>query len=175
MAGACCGRATANTSCHAATVFGLQRNEILLGLGESTNAVLNTVDLLVRRHIVRVGHEGGIWARHRVIAEVIRDELQKTCAIKELLQDLAHIGATQINPALRRSARPWRLLRQIIGHDFLIRVIGPDAGRELYGEIENLLRYDYHFWLQRGSLEVELGDLDLAENFLTNPCKRFAA
>jgi len=146
--------------------FGLQRNEILLGLGESTNAVLNTVDMLIRRHIVRVGHDGSIWARHRVIAEVIRDELQKSGAIKELLQGLAHVGATQVNPNLSRSARPWRLLRHVINHDFLIRVIGPDPGRELYGEIENLLRWDYHFWLQRGSLEVEVGDLDLAENFL---------
>ena len=146
--------------------FGLQRSEILLGLGESTNAVLNAVDMLSRRHIVRVGQDGAIWARHRVIAEVIRDELQKTGAIKELLQGLAHVAATQVNPALLRSARPWRLLRQVINHDFLIRVIGADAGRNLYGETENLLRWDYHFWLQRGSLEVEMGDLDLAENFL---------
>lgn len=146
--------------------FSLQRNEILLGLGEATNAVLNTVDMLIRRHVVRIGHDGGVWTRHRVIAEVIRDELQKSGAIKELLQGLAHVAATQVSPDLARSARPWRLLRQIINHDFLIRIVGPDAGRNLYGEIENLLRWDYHFWLQRGSLEVEMGDLDLAENFL---------
>jgi hypothetical protein len=146
--------------------FGLQRSEVLLGLGESTNPVLNTVDMLVRRHIVRVGHDGAIWARHRVIAEVIRDELQRTGAIKEMLQGLAHVAATQVNPVLPRSARPWRLLRQVINHDFLLRVVGDTAGRDLYGEIENLLRWDYHFWLQRGSLEVEVGDLNLAENFL---------
>jgi hypothetical protein len=146
--------------------FGLQRSEVLLGLGEASNAMLNTVDMLVRRHIVRVGHDGAIWARHRVIAEVIRDELQKTGAIKEMLQGLAHVAATQVNPGMPRSARPWRLLRQVINHDFLLRVIGDTAGRNLYGEIENLLRWDYHFWLQRGSLEVEVGDLDVAENFL---------
>jgi hypothetical protein len=146
--------------------FGLQRNEILLGLGESTNTVLNTVDMLLRRHVVRVGHDGGIWTRHRVIAEVITAELQKTGQIKELLHGLAHVAATQAAPTLHRSARPWRLLRHVINHDFLIRVIGADAGRNLYGELEGLLRWDYHFWLQRGSLEVEVGDLDLAENFL---------
>ena len=146
--------------------FGLQRSEVLLGLGESTNTVLNTVDMLVRRRIVRVGHDGAIWARHRVIAEIIRDKLQKTSTIKEMLQGLAHVAATQVNPALARSARPWRLLRQVINHDLLLRVVGDAAGRDLYGEIENLLRWDYHFWLQRGSLEVEVGGLDLAENFL---------
>jgi hypothetical protein len=67
---------------------------------------------------------------------------------------------------MARSVRPWRLLRHVINHDFLIRVIGADAGRNLYGELEGLLLWDYHFWLQRGSLEVEVGDLALAENFL---------
>ena len=146
--------------------FGLQRNEILLGLGESSNATLNTVDMLLRRHVTRIGHDGTLWARHRVIAEVITTELQKTGQIKELLQGLAHIAATQVLPTLSRSARPWRMLRHIINHDFLIRVIGADAARNLYGELEGLLRWDYHFWLQRGSLEVEVGDLSLAENFL---------
>jgi hypothetical protein len=146
--------------------FGLQRNEILLGLGESTNAVLNTVDMLIGRHVVRLGHDGAIWTRHGVIAEVIRDELQKTGAIKELLHGLAHVAATQVTPGMPRSARPWRLLRRVTNHDFLIKVIGPEAGRNLYGELEGLLQWDYHFWLQRGSLEVEVGDLDLAENFL---------
>jgi hypothetical protein len=146
--------------------FGLQRNEILLGLGENSNAVLNAVDMLTRRHIVRVGHDGAIWARHRVIAEVITAELEKAGQIKELLQGLAHVAATQISPTMSRSARPWRLLRLVINHDFLIRAIGADAARNLYGELEGLLRWDYHFWLQRGSLEVEVGDLALAENFL---------
>jgi len=36
----------------------------------------------------------------------------------------------------------------------------------MYGELEALLRDDPHFWLQRGSYELELGDLGLAENFL---------
>ena len=146
--------------------FGLQRNEILLGLGENSNSVLNAVDMLTRRHIVRVGHDYAIWARHRVIAEVITAELEKTGQIKELLQGLAHVAATQISPTMSRSARPWRLLRLVINHDFLIRAMGGDAARNLYGELEGLLRWDYHFWLQRGSLEVEVGDLALAENFL---------
>jgi hypothetical protein len=32
--------------------------------------------------------------------------------------------------------------------------------------MEALLTFDWHYWLQRGSLEVEFGDLGLAENFL---------
>jgi hypothetical protein len=36
----------------------------------------------------------------------------------------------------------------------------------LYGDLEQLLTSDYHYWLQRGSFEVEFGDLSHAENFL---------
>jgi hypothetical protein len=41
-----------------------------------------------------------------------------------------------------------------------------ESARNLYGALEQPLVWDYHFWLQRGSLEVEFGDLALAELFL---------
>jgi hypothetical protein len=36
----------------------------------------------------------------------------------------------------------------------------------VYEEVEELLKQDYHYWLQRGSFETEVGDLDLARTFL---------
>jgi hypothetical protein len=54
----------------------------------------------------------------------------------------------------------------MINHDFLDRAIGCEDARGLYASLEQLLSWDYHYWLQRGSLEVENGDLSLAENFL---------
>jgi len=41
-----------------------------------------------------------------------------------------------------------------------------DRIRQIYDGVEFMLSGDYHFWLQRGSLEVEVGDIRLAENFL---------
>jgi hypothetical protein len=41
-----------------------------------------------------------------------------------------------------------------------------ESARGVYGQLENLLDSDYHFWLQRGCLELEDGDIRLAENFL---------
>jgi hypothetical protein len=49
---------------------------------------------------------------------------------------------------------------------FLLRNVGLEVARNLYGSLENVLSWDPHFWLQRGSLEVEVGDLNLAEHFL---------
>ena len=32
--------------------------------------------------------------------------------------------------------------------------------------LEDVLRTEYHYWLQRGTFEVQFGDLSLATNFL---------
>ena len=39
--------------------------------------------------------------------------------------------------------------------------------RDIYEELETILSWDYHYWLQRGSLEVEAGDIRKADNFLS--------
>lgn len=54
----------------------------------------------------------------------------------------------------------------MLNHAFLQRSLGLEATRNLYGDLEQLLSWDYHYWLQRGSFEVEFGDLSHAENFL---------
>ena len=58
------------------------------------------------------------------------------------------------------------MLKTFINHDFLIQMCGSSFAQNLYGDLEELLQWDYHFWLQRGSLEVELGDIKLAEHYL---------
>jgi hypothetical protein len=101
-----------------------------------------------------------------MIAELLLEEFQKTGQLVDVLSGLALVAATKVTPSLQRSARPWRLLRSILNHEFLIRTIGREAARNLFGEMEPLLAFDSAYWLQRGSLEVEFGDLGLAENFL---------
>jgi hypothetical protein len=146
--------------------IGLYRDEVMLGTGDTSNKTLNELDRLLRRNLLRVGHDGAIWTRHRVIAELIRDQLQLTGQIGGLISGLAQIGATKVSVTMSRSARPWRILRTVVNHDFLIRTVGVEYARNVYGELENLLNWDYHYWLQRGSLEVERGDLAQADNFL---------
>jgi hypothetical protein len=146
--------------------LGLYKDEILVGTGDTSNQTLNEIDSLLRTNILRVGHDGAIWTRHRLIAEIIRDELQKTGQIRLMIAGLAHVGATKVSFTMPRSARPFRILQAMINHDFLIRTVGLESARNLYGELEELLNWDYHYWLQRGSLEVERGDLAQAENFL---------
>jgi hypothetical protein len=146
--------------------FGLSRQDILIASGDDTNSVLNTLDMLLRRHVLRQNGDGSIVARHRVLAEVIRDRLQQSGQLSGTIYGLALLAATQVNSRLRRSAKPWRILRAILNHAFLERSLGLEVTRNLYGDLEQLLSWDFHYWLQRGSFEVEFGDLSHAENFL---------
>jgi hypothetical protein len=63
--------------------------------------------------------------------------------------------------------RERRLLMRLLNHTEVGLVLdSPVHARQMYSEIEQLLRTDFHFWLQRGSYELERGDIRLAENFL---------
>jgi hypothetical protein len=146
----------------------LGRDDVLLACGDRSNAVLNALDKLARRHVITapLGVSGPMRARHRVIADVLVDELAKTGQLVDALLGLALVAASKIHPRMSGNAKPVRLLRNVINHDFLKRTLGAESARAFYGRIEDLLAGDFHFWLQRGALEVEVGDLDLAQLFL---------
>lgn len=154
--------------------FSLTRDEVLIASGDQSNKTLNILDQLLRRHIIVATDNGDLHARHRVIAEILLKELQLRRDLSRVISGLILVAATKAAPGQPRSSRPWRMLKLFINHEFLIRTIGLEAARNIYGEYEQLLTWDYHYWLQRGSLEVEFGDLSLAENFL-NQAKSLAS
>jgi hypothetical protein len=57
-------------------------------------------------------------------------------------------------------------LIRFINHEFILQMICPEDGRRVYERLEPVLHWDHHYWLQRGGLEVQEGDLSLASNFL---------
>jgi len=146
--------------------FGLLRDETMIALNDYGNTVLNELNQLLGRHIVIERNDRAVWARHRVIAEIIREELQKNGQMKSVVSGLALVAATKVTDRMTRSERPYRILRSVINHEFLKRNIGTEGAQNLYGFLEPLLNWDFQFWLQRGALEVEVGDLALAEHFL---------
>jgi hypothetical protein len=148
--------------------FDLSREDILVASGDRSNQALNVLDQLVRRNVVvKVdGRDALVRARHRVIAEIIMDHLQATGQLAEVIVGLIQVAAVKVNVNMPRSSRPWRLLRALMNHDFLKRSVNVAMARNIYGSIEQLLSWNYHYWLQRGSLEVELDEVSTAENFL---------
>lgn len=148
--------------------FNLTKNELLIGLGVATNEALDTLARLAERHIVEhvPGSLNSFRARHRVIAEIIFNKLQKDGQLYETLIGLAFASATQLAMESRPNSRPARLLVRILNHDFLHRSFGMTQARQFFDELEPVLKGDHHFWLQRGSLELEDGYLPRAQNFL---------
>ena len=95
-------------------------------------------------------------------------ELTESGTLPELMYGLAFAASTQIDRSTDPRGRPYMLLQRIENHDFLIKAIGVEEARHLYGRLENLVYNNFNFWLQRGSLEVTSGNLALAESYLNN-------
>jgi SIR2-like domain len=148
--------------------YTLTSQDILIASGDASNTALNIVDQLKRRHIIvaPAGDKLAFRARHRVIAQLVFDHLQKNQRLADVMAGLALAAATKVNPTSPTSSRAMRFLRSVISHDLLIRTVGREVARNIYGSIEVALSWSFHYWLQRGSLEVEAGDLSLAKNFL---------
>jgi hypothetical protein len=147
--------------------FGMSSQDILIALADETNASLNAIETLISRKLLRRGSDGSVFLRHRVIAEVVLDYLQTNGHLSGILQGLAAVAASRSVELRQSGSRARRILRAILNHDFLIRSLGIETTRNLYGSLEEILSWDHHYWLQRGSFEVERGDLSLAQNFLS--------
>jgi tetratricopeptide (TPR) repeat protein len=145
----------------------LPQDELLLALGSVDNTALNQLNLLEsRRLVVKSNGSSKLKARHRVIATVVVEHLQRGSGLAQYLQGLTWAAATRVSPELNRQDPQWRFLKRLLSHETLFRLTSVEEARALYEYCEQLLRWDFHFWLQRGSLEVEEGRLELAENFL---------
>lgn len=148
--------------------YRLTKQDILTALNDSRNELLNSIELLLRRHILVEMPPGSsmIQVRHRMVADLVRDALQKSGQLQDAVSGLAFMAATHVTPRGKRNDRSHKLLRSVINHEFLYRTLGRDLSQALYQQLEVLLNWEPHYWLQRGSMEVEYGDVRLAENFL---------
>ncbi len=144
----------------------LTRDEILLAINDPTNEALNKLESLVKRHLVIV-RNGEYQLRHRIIAERAMDYYQAEGHLGIVIRGLVFSLATKVPPQARHRSREAKLLRRLLNHDWLLRTLEHvSAVRRVYEPVEALLSWDYHYWLQRGSVEVEEGDLPTARNFL---------
>ena len=146
--------------------LGLRRNQILLGVGDPSNATLQAIEDLVKRLLILEYPDGRLRARHRVVAERVVRYLTRTKGLRDPLFSLAVALATELGPGRSRQSAAYRTMRLLMNHDWLRRGIGADPARGFLAELEPFISWDHHYWLQRGSLEVERGDWSLAENFL---------
>lgn len=142
---------------------GLTLEEITLAGGGEAADTLQAVRRLKGQHLI-IERGQLVYLRHRVIAERVVSHMRLNGQLGRPLEGLVYALSL---PARQPSGQRVRLFRKLINHDTLTRLAGDAAVvRRIYDQVEDLLADNFHFWLQRGSFEVESGSLELAHNFL---------
>lgn len=144
--------------------FPLLKEEILLACNDLSNTALFAHERLVARRLV-VPSRGGYVLRHRRIAELVVEGMRKSGQLLTPYRGLLRAVAARYQPHQRR-ARETKLVTALMSHQRMARNFAIGDARAIYNELEELANDDYHFWLQRGSLEVQDGSLALARNWL---------
>lgn len=145
----------------------LSKDEILLSMGDSSNEALNRIQQLVNQKLLVEFAGYQIRVRHRVVADRAIDYYRKQGQLREPIKGLLWAIATKSHGQLAKYSRERKLLSRLLNHEFMINITSDKTTpREAYALVEEILFWDYHYYLQRGSYEVEIGDLNLAKNFL---------
>ena len=143
------------------------KDELLLAVNDSSNAALNAIDRLIAQRLLVVTSGSEIRLRHRVIADRALEYYRLQGQLAQPLENLLWTMATKTHPESAKFSREIKLLSRLMSHEFLISLTADqETPRRAYAAVDELLRWNYHYYLQRGSYEVEAGDLDLAKNFL---------
>lgn len=146
--------------------FMLSWDEIAIACGDDVNEWPRDLETLIRGRVILRGQQDVYKARHRQIAQFLYDSMSDQGTIHTIVAALIKIAATKSTPSMHHREKPKRMLVTFLNHNLIKRVIGPDKGRSIYNYFERLLDSDFHYWLHRGALELEVGSLNAAENFL---------
>ena len=124
--------------------------------------------LIVQRLVVEDG-AGGVKCRHRAIADRVVDTMTRGGGhvLAEALGSLLFFYAEQAHNLFDAGHPDRRQMIALLNHN-LMRKLGLPASvvRELYDSVHEFLEEDLHYWLQRGSYEVEGGHFDRAQGYL---------
>jgi hypothetical protein len=144
--------------------FSVTRDEILTAAGDVSNTGLYALNRLTARALL-TQRTTAYLARHRVIAEVITDTLRNRGELFVPYLGLTRTMTARYTPARFRT-REAKMVRALIDHRRIARNFAIGDARTIYNDIEEFCNDDYHFWLQRGSLEVQDGNLTHARAYL---------
>lgn len=148
--------------------YPLRRDEVLLACGGGTRE-LDAVHALVRSRLLVKDELNRYRVRHRVIAEKLVDELaSRGTQLQQIVVGFCRALAVQTGGASDgRNSRRNRVLSRLLNHNALLRLLDEvEHARSVYAQVQEELKDNHHFWLQRGCLELEGGSIPHAENFL---------
>lgn len=162
------------TACIALTTdagFTISKQDFV-GFSDSSPAeTLYYLERNLHNVVIKAGpNQDRLLLRHRTIAEFIINNCLDIVALKKVYLRILSSLAPEINVHDWQS-RKFSLYKEIINHYKVYKrfKLNIDHARELYESLVTYFNYDFQFWLQYGSLEMEGkgGSLELAENYLS--------
>lgn len=151
-------------------LISLTDREVISALSEQNpNETLNAIQTLVNRGLL-ARRDGGLVVRHRTVGQSVRDDLKEERHLSFYYYLLARMCGIALLSAGHRDER--RRLRRLLGHtlrhDIILEFMTREDAGQYYEKLEQILSTQPHYWVQRASVEAEVGDLDLAKGQIEN-------
>ncbi len=143
--------------------------QIVSGPYAPNPSLQEAINRLVATRFLTRAADGTVRCRQRTIADtVVETVLRKTPdrlgdVIEYLLKFYAQYAA-----GIRDNDDPYRrIMIRLLNHSLMVSLrLNPRRVRNIYATVHELLKDNFHYWLQRGEFELERGDLGIAENHL---------
>lgn len=138
--------------------------QVLAPVEGYASSVIAIQSLLEKRILVEDGDS--LRVRHVSIARALVERLEPG-ALANSIESLLRYYAGRAH-GIRDSAHPLRrTMIALLSHTLLVALRIPlENSRAIYAAVQPLLSGDFHYWLQRGAFETELGDKDIARSYL---------
>ncbi|MFI9343287.1 hypothetical protein ACIG0D_18755 [Streptomyces sp. NPDC052773] len=143
--------------------------QIVSGRAAPNPSMQRAINRLVATRVLTRAADGTVRCRQRTIADTVVETVLKKnpdqlgSVIEFLMRFYAQYAA-----GIRDNDDPYRrIMIRLLNHSLMVSLrLAPARVREIYDTVHELLRDNFHYWLQRGEYELERGDLGIAENHL---------
>ncbi len=147
--------------------YKLKRDDLLGALNEVTSEGLEAIERLIRQQLILPTAGNTVVLRHPVIAREVISHLRRSAQIGDAIGRLAFVIGTSLYRGMPRTPER-RLVTSLSNHQYLRESVASRVQVEqIYNQLESVLADDPHYWLQRGSYELERGNLTSAAVFLS--------
>ncbi len=112
----------------------------------------------------------GLVARHRIIAQAMADVIVARGLLEAAYIRLLAVISRDVPADAKVRSQGFRMYREIINHRLIWQRFEAsiDRARHIYDSVRAHFNNDFHFWLQYGSLELEFGELELADAYISS-------
>jgi len=148
--------------------FRITKQEFIGCADVNPSEALQLLELNLRDIVIQTGVDNNLLLlRHRAIAEYMVNQSVPRLLLKEAYIRILGVLSTEIKGKAKRS-RVFNLYRTLVNHHTIYKRFEENTAeaRSIYDSLSDLFKNDAQFLLQYGSLELESGNLQFAENYI---------